>query len=102
MKNYTAQAIPESRLRNQFCVNPASIPLNNPEFVYFITGIIAGGAWTADIIGFHPLGDLNRYTRSGSGSVYLPIGMEIAAQTAVFTGVTQVTGFTVKNISYKA
>jgi len=102
LKNYTAQAILEARYRNQFCVNPATVPLDDLKYIYFITGIIAGGGWTADIIGFHHDDDLNRYTRTGTGNLYLPVGMEITAQKAVFTGASLVTGFTLKNISYKS
>lgn len=99
-KQFTLQSIHEHRYRNQFCVDPTSIPLTNPKYIYFITEIIGAGAWTADVVGIHRNGDLRQYTRAGTGREYFPIGLEIVAQEASFAGVTQVCGFTVENLNF--
>ena len=99
MKQFNLNAIFDSRYRKQFTVNPATIPLNDKRYVYFITRIIAGGAWTAQVKGFHSDGDLIAYTLTGNGNTTFDYGNELIAAEVTFTGVSLVRGFTLENMS---
>ena len=95
MKHLQLRDISFTRYKNQFCVTPA-VALNDPKYNYILTAIIAAGAWTITIKGFHPDGKFTEYTRNGSGNTYFASGNEISAQEVVsFTGITQICGFTI-------
>lgn len=96
MKHLQLKDIEYNRYKNQFTV-PVATPLNNPDYCYFLTAIIAAAAWTITVKGFHPDGSFTLYTRNGSGNTYFQKGSEIACQEVVSsTGITQIAGFTVK------
>jgi hypothetical protein len=100
MKQFNLNALSESRYRKQFGVNPTAIPLNNKKYVYLVTQIVAGGAWTAQVKGFHPDGQLNNFAISGSGNFQFEFGNELLGEEIIFTGVSFVRGFTLENMSF--
>jgi hypothetical protein len=99
MKQFNLSALADSRYRKQFCVNPTITQLNDKKYVYFLTQIISGGAWTAQVKGFHPDGNFSSYTITGNGNTLFEFGNEIIASEVTFTGVSLVRGFTLENIN---
>lgn len=104
-KQFNLQGLFDSRYRQQFCVDPSIIKLDNTipenkEYVFYITGIFAPGAWTASINGFHKDNRFRNYTMAGTGNLFLTQGMEVIAHEASFTGVSLVKGFTMRNMSF--
>ncbi|MCG6170218.1 hypothetical protein [Leptospira sanjuanensis] len=89
-KSFTFQDFSRLEFQNQFTA-PGSTLLNSKDRLYFITEVIANGAWTIHVKGNNEDQELRDYSRTGTGDkqFFRPI----CASEASFQGISEVSGF---------